>query len=315
MPLLRWIRRGIGVAAALFVASAIHAQEGGNPAIEQSRLYPRTIPPTSGSLSSEGLSAPEGESIGPEDESFGVQQILKTQEKIPEFLISASSSVYFTSNVALTHTATQSDVFYVGDAGFSWTPHIKGGWQFQLGGALALFRYEESVLDFESLGAGTGVTYTPPNLWGLSFSGRYDFVELLDRHSNQILQDHEFSFAVQKFVALGRAHSLSFGLLGSAGISDPFAEQRDQIGLGIAYHLQLTRYLGTDLGYRLSGYFYNAHDRKDVNQVFSWGLHYNFKPWAAVNAYLSGALNHSNESVFKYKVFNGGGGLSLAVRF
>ena len=315
MPLIRWARRWIGLAAALFVVGVSHAQEGGNPAIEQSRLYPRTIPPTAGSLSSEGLSVPEGEGIAPEDESFGVQQILKAQEKIPEFLISAGSNVYYTSNVALTHAATQSDVFYVGDAGFSWTPRLKPGWQFQLGGAMALFRYEQSVLDFESLGAGTGITWTPPNMWGLSFSGRYDFVELLDRHSNQILQDHEFSLAVQKFLALGRSHTLSFGLLGSAGISDPFAEQRDQIGLGIAYHLQLTRYLGTDFGYRLSGYFYNAHSRRDVNQVFSLGWHYNFTPWAAVNGYLSGALNHSNEPVFKYKVFNGGGGLGLNIRF
>jgi hypothetical protein len=262
--------------AALLIADATYAQEVGNPAIDQSRLYPRTVPPTGGSLSAEGISMPEGEGIAPEDESFGVQQILK---------------------------------------GFSWTPRLSPGWQFQLGGAMALFRYELSALDFESLGAGTGFIFTPPNLWGLAFSSRYDFVELLDRHSNQILQDHEFTAAVQKVFVLGRSHSLSFGIIGSAGISDPVAEQRDQIGLGVAYHLQLTRHFGSDFGYRLSEYFYNEHGRRDLNQVFALGLHYDFKPWAAVNGYLSGALNHSNESVFKYKVLTGGGGLGLTVRF
>ena len=121
--------------------------------------------------------------------------------------------------------------------------------------------------------------------------------------------------AVQKFFVLGRSHSLSFGIIGSAGISDPVAEQRDQIGLGVAYHLQLTRYFGRDFGYCLSEYFYNEHGRRDLNQVFSLGLHYDFKPWAAVNGYLSGAINHSNESVFKYKVLTGGGGLALTIRF
>jgi len=308
-PLIRWLL----VALAFLVVNALQAQS--NSAIEQSRLYPRTIPPSGGSLSAEGISMPQGEGIAAEDESFGVQQILKEQQEIPEFLISSSSTVYFTNNEALTHTDEKSDEFFVGDIGFSWTPRLSPGWQFQLGGAMALFRYEDSALDFESLGAGTGLVFTPPNMWGISFSGRYDFVELLDRHANQILQDHEFSLAVQKVLVLGRSHALSFGILGSAGISDPFAEQRDQIGFGIAYHLQLTRYFGSDFGYRISEYFYNAHDRRDLNQVFSLALHYNFKSWLALNGYLSGAINHSNESVFSYKVFTGGGGVGLVVRF
>src|SRR6185369_5536329 len=115
--------------------------------------------------------------------------------------------------------------------------------------------------DFENLSVGTGLTWTPPNCWGLAFVGRYDFIELLDRHGSEILQDNEFSLAVQKFVSLGRSHGLTFGILGSVGISDPFAEQRDQAGFILGYHLQLTRRIGADFGYRHSWYFYNAGDR------------------------------------------------------
>jgi hypothetical protein len=312
VPLLGLI--GVALAAALLVSSDICAQDS-NPSIEQSRLYPRTVPPTAGNLSPDGLSLPQGEGVASEDESFGAQQILKAQEKIPEFLLSASSSIYFTNNVALTHSATQSEAFYVGDAGFSWTPRVNPQLQFQLGGALALFRYETSALDFESLGAGTGFIWTPPHAWDLAFMTRYDFIELLDRHGHQILQDHEFSAAVQKVLVLGRSHALTFGLIGSAGISDPTVEQRDQAGFAIGYHLQLTRQLGSDLGYRHSWYFYNEGGRTDLNQVFSLGLHYNVKPWAVVNGYLSGATNYSNQSVFKYDVFSGGGGLGLIIRF
>jgi hypothetical protein len=306
--------RLLAIAAALSVATALRAQDS-NPAVEQSRLFPRTIPPSTNNVSPETLSAPQGQSVAPEDESFGAQQILKPEEKVPEFLLTAGSSVYFTSNVALTRSDTQSEAFYVGETAFSWTPRLNPQLQFQLGAALSLFRYETSALDFESLGTGTGLVWTPPKAWGLAFISRYDFIELLDRHADEILQDHQFSLAVQKLFALGRSHWLSFGIIGSAGISDPVREQRDQAGFAVGYHLQVARQFGADLGYRHSWYFYNEGGRTDLNQVFSLGLHYNFSPGVAVNGYVSGATNYSNQSVFKYDVFSGGGGLGLIIRF
>ena len=304
------------VGATFLVASSLYAQDSANPAIEQSRLFPRTIPPTSGNLSPDGIALPEGETTTSSDDSFGAQEMLKRDEKIPEFTLGASASLFYTSNVALTHVDQHSDAFFVGDAAFSWTPQIRPQLQFQFGGAASIFRYfDTSSLDFESLGVGTGFTWTPANTWGLAFTVRYDFSELLDKHSDQILQDHEFSFAAQKIVVLGRSHSLNFGVLGSVGISDPFAEQRDQIGFAIGYHLQISRQLGADLGYRHSWYFYNASDRHDLNQVISLGLHYYIRPWASLNAYSSFATNYSNESAFKYDVFSGGGGVGLLIRF
>jgi hypothetical protein len=299
-----------------FVTRLVVAQDSSNPAIEQSRLFPRTVPPTDGNITPDGTTLPASATTTSSDETFGAQQILKTEEKIPEFTLSAASSLFFTSNVALTHRDQVSDGFWVGEAAFNWTPRINPQLQFQLGAGASIFRYfDTSSLDFESLGAGMGLTWTPPNFWGLAIIGRYDFTELLDKHSNQILQDHEFTMALQKIVVLGRSHSLNFGLLGTFGISDPFAEQRDQIGFAIGYHLQLTRQLGADLGYRHSWYFYNSGDRTDLNQVFSLGLHYNVTPWATVNAYISGATNWSNESAFKYDVFSAGGGLGFVVHF
>jgi hypothetical protein len=301
--------------ALLLIANSGLAQEG-NPAVEQSRLFPRTIPPTSGNISPDGTALPSGETTTVTDESFGAQQILKAQEKIPELFLSAGTSLFFTSNVALTRSDTQSDGFFVGQAGFNWTPRINPQLQLQLGGGASIFRYfDTSALDFENLGMGAGFAWTPPNAWGLAVFGRYDFSELLDKHSDQILQDHEFSLALQKVFALGRSHALTLGLLGSVGISDPFAEQRDQVGFTIGYHLLLTRQLDADLGYRHSWYFYNAGSRTDLNQVFSLGLHYHVTHWATVDGYLSGATNYSNVSAFKYDVFSGGGGAGLTIRF
>jgi hypothetical protein len=262
------------------------------------------------------MALPETGATPSEDESFGAQQILKTQEEVQDFTLGGGASTFFTNNVALTRKDTISDAFLVGNAGFSWTPHINPQLQFLLGTGAGIFRYfDTTALDFESLSAGLGFLWTPQNAWGIGVLGRYDFTELLDSDSNQLLRDHEFSLAVQKLVALGRSHSLTFGIIGSAGISDPFSEQRDQIGFAIGYHLQLTRKLVSDFGYRHSWFFYNGGGRTDLNQIFSLGLHYYITPWATVDGLLSGVVNSSNEPAFRYNAVSTGGGLGLTVRF
>ncbi len=287
-----------------------------NPAVETSRLFERSAPPTGGMVTPDGMALPEGESATSEDGSFGAQQILKTQEKIPDFTLGGSLSGFYTNNVALTRSHTISDSFLVGAAFFNWTPRINPTLQFQFGTGVSFFRYwDTAALDFENIGTGAGLLWTPPNFWGIGILGRYDFAELLDPGSNEILQDHEFSVTVQKLLVLGRSHSLTLGVIGSAGISDPFAEQRDQAGFAVGYHLQVTRQLGTDLGYRLSGYFYNKGGRDDLNQVFSLGLHYYITPWASVDSFLTGALNHSNEPAFRYNVLSTGGGIGVTAHF
>jgi hypothetical protein len=287
-----------------------------NPAVETSRLFERTAPPTGGMVNPDGMALPEGESTTSEDESFGAQQILKTQPKPLDFTIGGNVSGFYTNNVALTRSHTISDSFLVGSAFFNWTPHINPELQFQFGAGASIFRYWETTpLDFENVGTGAGLLWTPQNFWGIGILARYDFTELLDSASNEILQDHEFSVALQKLLVLGRSHSLTFGVIGSAGISDPFFEQRDQVGFAVGYHLQLTRQLGSDLGYRLSGYFYDKGGRDDLNQVFSLGLHYYITPWASVDSFLTGAVNSSNRAAFRYDVLSTGGGAGLTVRF
>lgn len=299
----------------MLLTGAIYAQDP-STAVEQSRLFQRTIPPTGGNVTADGMTMPEGDNASSEDESFGAQQILKTQEKVPEFTLGGGAAAFYTSNVALTRNNTISDGFFVGDAGFSWTPRINQEWQFQAGVRASIFRYfETSVLDFESLSGGIGLLWTPPHAWGISLVARYDFTELLDSDSNEILQDHEFLVALQKLFVLGRSHAISAGVIGSAGISDPFAEQRDQVGFALGYHLQLTRQLDAAFGYRHSWYFYNGGGRTDLNQVLSFGLHYRVTPWATLDGFISGATNYSNRSAFKYDVFSAGGGAGLTIRF
>jgi hypothetical protein len=311
----RSTRRSFCFAAALFSVASASAQEA-NSAIEQSRLFQSSRQTTGAPVDANGLPLPIPESTPSEDISFGKQQILKTEEKVPEFSISGNASVFFTNNVALTRRDEISDVFFAGDAAFSWTPRINNELQLQSGARFSIFRYHDTPeLDFQSIGAGTGLFWTPRWAGGIGFSLRYDFTELWDRHADQILQDHQFSFAAQKVVPLGRSHALTFGAIASAGISDPFAEQRDQIAGIIGYHIQLTRNFDADLGYRLAGYFYNGGGRDDFNHILSLGAHYHITRWASLEGFLSWAANYSSKGVFEYNAFTGGGGLGLFIRF
>ena len=301
----------------LLAAAAVVRAQSSSSAVEQSRLFERTSPPTSGNVTPQGIAfSPGSAGSSSQDESFGAQQVLKAQEKIPDLTITGSGSTFYTNNVALTRKNTISDAFWVGSAGLNWTPRINSELQFQAGSGASIFRYYDTTpLNFETLNAGLGLLWTPPNFWGIGVLGRYDFTELLDSGSRQILQDHEFSLALQKLLVLGRSHALTFGVIGSGGVSDPYSEQRNQAGFAVGYHLQIARQLGSDFGYRLSGFFYDKGGRTDLSQIFSAGLHYYVRPWVSIDGLVSGAVNTSNRAAFRYNALTTGGGVGLTVQF
>ncbi len=301
----------------LFLAvlpSITQAQQAVPSAIDQARLLQR--PPAAAIPAVDADGNALGESSNVADDSFGAQLILKEQTREPSFTLSGGSSFFYTSNVALTRRDTRDDFFAVVNAAGSWTRRLQPEVELQVGLQGALFRYDRSSqLDFNNLGAGLGVSWTPQRWSGVSIFGRYDFTELIDRHGNEILRDHQFSLSAQKVFVLGRSHAFSLGALGSAGISNPAAAERNQAGLFAGYRLQLTRVLETDLLYRISGQSYSDGNRLDLNQVLSWNLRYRLGKWAEANLYFSYGDNRSNESVFDYKTASGGGGFGLVARF
>ncbi len=288
-----------------------------NSTIEQARLFARPAGTESTGMTADGTPLPDGDKGNSDDDSFGAQQILKSQPpRNPEFSVSGDASMFYTNNVALTRRNTIDDGLFVSNAAFSWNHVVNPELQIQAGLHVSLFRYvNTSALDFENLGAGLGATWAPHNPWGLTFFGRYDFSELLDRHSRELLEDHEFTAGAQKAWVFNRTHALTAGVIGSVGISDPFAAQRDQIGGFAGYHLNLSRQMDAELTYRLSGFFYDGGGRDDLNQTVSVALRYHFAPWAEAGALLSFGSNRSSKSVFDYDVFNTGGSVGLTIRF
>ena len=283
--------------------------------IEQSRLFQRTPTGTTTAVTADGMALPEGGSTS-SDDSFGDQVILKSQPRVPTFVISGDVSVFYTDNVALTRHDRRDDTFIVARAATSWLPRISRTLEAQIAASVSTFRYNNtSELDFTNLSLGAGLSWTPAKLRGVAFFARYDFIELLNRHSDEILQDHELTVGVQKVFALGRSHAVSLGAIAMAGFTNPDEAQRNQVGLFVGYRLQLTRAFEAEVQYRIAGQFYDETDRADLNQVASLNLRYRITPWADAHASFSLGTNRSDRSAFDYSVVNTGVGVGFAVRF
>jgi hypothetical protein len=200
--------------------------------------------------------------------------------------------------------------------GAAWRPTISRGLVGEISAASSIFRYDRaSELDFERITAGTGLTWLVPGTPGIVALGRYDFTELLDSESNQLLQDHEVTIGGQKTFAFGRSHFLTTGITGVLGKSTPRSQERDQAGIHAAYHLQITRSLDADLLYRYAAQFYDEDGRVDHNQTLSLAIGFYPARWLRVDASIFGARNDSNRSAFDYDALNVGSGVRFNIRF
>ena len=290
-----------------------HAQQAVSP-IEQARLFEELPTSTNTEVHANGMALANDDTTS--DDSFGAQLILKSQPRIPTFVVTGDASVFYTNNVALTRRDKIDDTFFVTNAGVSWTPLIAPRLEAQIAAHGSIFRYDStSALDFENLGLGAGLSWNPDHFAGVGLFAHYDFTELIDRHSEEILRDHEFTIGAQKVFPLGRAHAFVAGATVMAGVTEPESAQRDQAGVFLAYRLQATRSLGVEFLYRFAGYFYNDPGRIDRNQLFSASVRYRLREWADINAFFSFADNCSDDSAFNYDAVANGGGLSATVRF
>lgn len=251
------------------------------------------------------------------DDDFGDQEILQSAPSRPRaFAFSADTAVYYTDNAALTPHDTIDDIFFVANAGFSWSPLIAPRLGAQIIAHASTFRYDStSDLDFTTFGLGAGLSWAPENFADIGLFARYDFIEMFDRHANEFLQDHELTIGAQRGFRLAPNHNLVTGIILGAGLSDPKSAQRDQAALFLDYQWQITRAMGFDVLYRFGGYFYNDPSRTDRNQILSATLHYTLWGNTGVNAFFSFADNRSDDSAFDYRAVSTGGGLSAFIQF
>lgn len=252
-----------------------------------------------------------------EDESFGVQQILKRQEKLKPFRFFADATGYYTSNAALTRTNEISDAFLVGSVGTEYRRPLPYGLQWEATVRGATFRYNElTVLSFQSLDAGTGLAYHASKLWDLDFSARYNYTQLWgDQSGDTFFTNHTFTLAAQRAYSFSRAHYVYAGISALLALSDPKEAQRNEYSAYAGYHLQATRRISADLFYRFAYYDYARFGRGDVNNALTVSARYEITKYLAAFASYTLSANRSNREVFDYDVANGGGGLGLSLSF
>lgn len=290
-----------------------NAQEAVSP-VEQARLHQELPTTTNPKVDANGMALASDDTTS--DDSFGEQLILKSEPQVHSFLVTGDASVFYTNNAALTRRNTIDDAFFVANAGISWTPVIAPHLAAQIAAHGSIFRYSSTPsLDFGSLGLGTGLFWNPDHFAGIGLFGRYDFIELLDRHSEQILQDHEFTIGAQKIFPFAHGHALVAGTTLMAGLAEPESAQRDQAGVFLAYRLQATRSLGVEFLYRFAGYFYNDSGRIDRTQILSATVRYQLREWGEIDAFFSYTANRSDNSAFNYDAVINGGGLSATLEF
>ena len=287
-----------------------------NSVIDQARLFREANAPGTLRDDANESALPASEDIATDDDSMGVQQILKEQEKRPTFVISAGVSEVFTSNVALTRNDERHDLFGVAELGAAWTPRLSPTVEVNAGAHASIFRYLRTPeLNFENLGAGAGLAWTPEALRGLSFFGRYDLTQLLDPDGDHILTDNVFTVGTQKVIAFSRSQSLSVGATGSLSFSDPISAQRHQASAFASYHVQIARDFGVDLLWRPAVHFYEELGRTDFNNILSLTLRYRISTFADLSAFASYGINRSETIAFDYDVLTTGAGVVLALRF
>ena len=290
-----------------------YAQQAASP-IEQARLFKES--PTSTNRKVEANASAPADDDATSDDSLGEQVILQSRPRLSALAITGDASVFYTDNAALTPRNKIDDAIFVSNAGVSWARHIVPQLEAQIAAHGSIVRYDKtSRLDFQGFGLGGGLSWNPDHMAGAQLFARYDFIELIDRHSEEILRDNEFTIGLQKVFPLGRAHAFIAGANFMAGIAAPDSAQRDQAALFLAYRVQATRSLGVEFLYRFAGYFYNDPGRTDRNQFLSVSARYRLLEWADLNAFFSFADNRSDHSAFSYDAVTNGGGLSATIRF
>jgi hypothetical protein len=304
------------VLAVVLTAVGVARGQQAVSSITQSRLFTNPSAPGTTSYDANGNALDDSSATTSGDDSFGAQIILKNQERPKSFSVFGDVSAFYTNNVDLTPQGTRSDFFLAANVGAVWRPIISRGLVAEISTGSSVFRYDgASELDFERISAGAGLSWLVPRTPGIIAFIRYDFTELLDTHSNELLQDHEFTVGAQKTFAFGRSHFLTTGITGVLGISTPRSQERDQAGINAAYHLQITRSFDTNLLYRYAAQFYNEGGRLDHNQTLSLAMGFAATRWLRVDGSISAARNDSNRSAFEYEVLNLGGGVRVNVLF
>jgi hypothetical protein len=275
-------------------------------------------------------SAVEGGNVvaAPGDADLGEQQILKRVAEYQPFTISAGVPFYWTSNVALTSSGTQSDFVVAPAVAAFYEPRITPNLYGLIDVREQLFYYDRfDGFDFGSFDVEVGLRYIVPQWHNLLLRAEYDYNRLTEKNSFEaFFQNHGFIVSAEIPFRFGRAQQLTLGAYANisaaaeqAGQSTPnvnaISARRNDYGAYLGYSVTLTRSFFVNAVGTIVVRQYWEGDRTDVSEILALTANYQVNKFLTVSAVSTLAANQSNHSVFDYKVANLGGAVALSVKF
>ncbi|MDB6148157.1 MAG: hypothetical protein JWO45_1821 [Spartobacteria bacterium] len=254
----------------------------------------------------------------PNDEDLGEQQILKKADSYQAFTASVGAPFYWTSNVALTNEGEQSDFLVSPVAAIAYQPRLTQTLYGLISVREQMFYYDRlTSFDFGSFDVEVGFTYQLPQFHNLVLHAEYDYNRLTEKNSfNDFFSNHIITVSAEMPFPLSRAQQLSVGADVNFSITaTPEPPRRDDFEVYLGYSVQLARALFLSATGRLVLHDYVLSDRLDVSEVVALSANYSISKYLSASAIASFAANQSNHSTFDYHVVNGGGAVSLSIRF
>lgn len=254
----------------------------------------------------------------PNDKDLGEQQILKRAAEYEPFSVSASTPVFYTSNVALTRSGEEDDVLFAPSVAFNYQPRITKTLYAEVGVVQQFFLYDRfSELDFASFDAIAGLAYYLPQFHNLSLRARYDYNRLTDTDNfDEFFVNHAYILSANLPFRIGRAQQVAVGTDTELSFySHPDAPRRNDYSAYAGYSVNLSRSFSLDATGRLAVRDYHVGDRTDVSEILALSASYRIGEWFTLSFLSSFAWNQSNHDVFDYSVANVGGGAALTFRF
>ena len=252
------------------------------------------------------------------DLDLGVQVIMKRKEKEQDFRFFGDAAEFYTDNVALAKNHQQGDSYFFGDVGFTYQHNLTSDLTLEATVRQGFFRYDTfKSLDFDDFNAGTGLTYDWKKLWDIALFGRYNYERFSESGeiSNSFFQNNTMTLGAQKTWAFNQRDYLYAGYSSIFGWSAPKLNQRDEHGFFGGVHYNFSREFSADFYYRIAVFDYAEAGRTDLNQTMVASFAYIINDYAKITASASFAVDNSNQSVYDYNLFTGGGGVALQIKF
>jgi hypothetical protein len=266
-----------------------------------------------------------------ENADIGPQHIMRLLPQRTYFMVRADSQYLYTDNALLQNTATPGTEFVnTIQAAISPTAYKMGTGRFspQVGYLSQWFNYEMGnhdlgAADFNVQTAYASATYQWPNNWTLF--GEFDY----NRYLNQINYGEFYSEYVPSAGAQRLFHTTLNSLL-AAGVSADYhsswtsnppnnSQDRADGIFSLSFAWQLTSRILAQPYYQFEYTFYNqnapVHNNEFLNS-FGLSVSYNFTPNLALRAFVSDAINETDDPMLqKYHAYNVGANLSYTFHF